>query len=147
MLKKVVLSCFVICLVCSTMSFGQELSEDQVKDEQLIKQTIDMYFDGWMTGDTTKVGQAMHSTCHLKYIRDGEVVDISRNEYLSKFKPHPKSEDTEGRIIDLNITRTAASAKCEIERPNRLFTDYFNLLKVGERWYIVDKISTSISKE
>jgi hypothetical protein len=116
-------------------------------DEMLIKETIQKYFDGWLTGDTALIGQAMHRTCHLKFNRDEKVVAINRNDYLSGFKPHERTPNAEGRLISLDITRTAASAKCEIERPNRLFTDYFNLLKIDGRWYIVDKISTSVSKE
>lgn len=33
------------------------------------------------------------------------------------------------------------------ETAERLFTDYFNLLKEGDRWYITDKVSTNIAKE
>lgn len=137
----------IILFFCINAACAQKNPIEIDADERSIKSTIEKYFDGWMTGDTTKIGQAMHATCHLKFIRDGSVVNVSRNEYLSNFKPRPKLENTEGRILEIDITRTAAAATCEIERPDRLFTDYFNLLKVGDRWYIVDKISTSIKKE
>ncbi|MBK8429451.1 MAG: nuclear transport factor 2 family protein [Lewinellaceae bacterium] len=37
-------------------------------------------------------------------------------------------------------------AKYELETPKALFTDYFNLIKTNEGWFIVDKISTRVDK-
>jgi aldose sugar dehydrogenase len=119
----------------------------QNTDKTLIESVIkDLYFEGWMTGDTTKIGKAMHATCHLKYYRDNTFSDISRADYLSRFKLRAKEAGTEGRIVTLDITGNIASAKCEIETPKAIFTDYFNLIKTGNEWYIVDKISTRVDK-
>ncbi len=112
-----------------------------------IEQVINNYFEGWLTGDTTLLGSAMHSSCHLKFVRDGRVDMRDRNRYLSAFQPRPRLANAEGRIISIDITRTAAEAKVELETADRLFTDYFNLLKEGDRWYITDKVSTNIGKE
>ena len=108
---------------------------------------IQNYFDGWLTGDTNLVGSAMHATCNLKYVKDGKISKRNRTEYLSGFKPRPRLENAEGRILSIDITRTAAEEKVELETENRLLTDYFNLLKEGDRWYITDKVSTNISKK
>lgn len=118
----------------------------QNAEKALIETTIQFYFDGWMTGDTSKIGKAMHATCHLKYFRDGKFSDISRADYLSRFKPKAKENGVEGRIKTLDITGNIAAAKCEIETPKALFTDYFNLIKIDDFWYITDKISTRVDK-
>lgn len=140
-MKKYVLS-FISALFLIT-SFANAQSDDISG----IEKTVNMYFDGWMHGDTTKLGQAMHATCKLKNIKEGEVVVYDRAKYLSFFKPHPKTEGAMGRIVSIDITGPIASAKCELELPNRLFTDYFNMMKVGGSWVIVDKISTNVAKE
>ena len=62
----------------------QAQTDDKSQIETRIK---DLYFEGWMTGDTAKIGKAMHATCHLKYFRDSTFSDISRADYLSRFKP------------------------------------------------------------
>lgn len=108
-----------------------------------IKQTIEMYFEGWMTGDTTLLGKAMHRTCQLKNIKDDDVIIYDRAKYLSFFKPRPRRQHAGGEIIYINVTDDIASAKCEIHTVDRLYTDYFNMMKVGGQWYIVDKISMS----
>jgi len=142
----------ILCLF--TISFLQctNIEEDEIipliksEDHLAIEKVIQNYFDGWLTGDTTLVGSAMHETCNLKFVRDGKIDRRDRKQYLSGFKPRARLENAEGRIISINITRTAAEAKIELETEKRLFTDYFNLLKEGERWYITDKVSTNISK-
>lgn len=121
-------------------------SNAQTNEKVLIENTIQLYFDGWMTGDTSKVGKAMHSTCHLKVYRDNVFRDVNRTQYLSGFKPHPKEEGTFGRIKSIDVTGNIASAKCELETPKAVFTDYFNLIKIQDFWYIVDKISTRMDK-
>ena len=126
---------------------AQDDSSPLEKDEQLIRQKIEMYFEGWLTGDTLKIGRAMHSTCKLKNIKEGKVVVFDRAKYLSFFKPRPKLENAGGKIINIDITANIASAKCELETKTKLFTDYFNLMKVKDEWFIVDKIATNRLKE
>ncbi len=140
-----------ICLFCLTQCAEKQIDTEvpitKTADHVAIEKVIQNYFDGWLTGDTTLVGSAMHASCHLKFVRDGKIDRRNRTQYLSGFKPRPRLENAEGRIISINITRTAAEAKIELETEKRLFTDYFNLLKEGERWYITDKVSTNIAKE
>jgi hypothetical protein len=60
---------------------------------------------------------------------------------------HAKPENTGGRIINIDITGNTAAAKCVIETPKMLITDYFNLLKENDQWYIVDKIYSRTEKK
>lgn len=129
------------------MAMVQAQSSDIDQEKESIKKKIDMYFEGWMTGDTTKIGKAMHSTCKLKNIKNGEVIVYNRSTYLGFFKPRPRRENSAGRVVKIDVTGDIAAAKCEIETPKRLFTDYFNLMKVMNEWFIVDKIATSRAKK
>jgi len=115
----------------------------QSEDEKLIRQTIDTYFEGWMTGDTLKLGTAMHQTCQLKNIKDDGVIIYDRSTYLGFFKPRERRKNAGGRVVSIDITDNIAAAKCNIFTEERLFTDYFNMMKVNGQWYIVDKIATS----
>lgn len=116
--------------------------QDTPTERQLIEKTLELYFDGWATGDTTKVGKAMHASCHLKNYRDGKFTEYTRNEYLGLFKPHQRPQNLQTRIVNLNITNNMGSAKIELNTGKDLFTDYFNLMKTDEGWVIADKVST-----
>lgn len=142
---------FLTLLFFTNCTDKQNNNAEEIKvksnDELAIEALIQNYFDGWLTGDTALIGSAMHSTCNLKFVLDGKIDKRNRTQYLSAFKPRPRLENAAGRILSIDITRTAAEAKVELETAERLFTDYFNLLKEGDRWYITDKVSTNIAKE
>ncbi|MBP7558348.1 MAG: serine hydrolase [Chitinophagaceae bacterium] len=116
--------------------------QDTPAERELIGKTIELYFDGWATGDTTKLGKAMHATCHLKNYSAGKFTQYTRSEYLALFKPHPRPRNLQTRLVSLSITNNMGSAKVEISTERDLFTDYFNLMKTDEGWFIADKVST-----
>lgn len=140
-------SFFLSLILLVTLSCGEQKSKEFYQEEILIKSTIDNYFEGWLTKDTSKIGMAMHATCQLKNIKEEDVVIYDRATYLGFFKPGPRRENSSGRIINIDVTGPIAAAKVEIETPKWFYTDYFNLMKLKEQWYIVDKISTSVAKE
>ena len=131
----------ILLLSLFTSSFFT-FSQNNPTERQLIENTIQLYFDGWATGDTNKVGKAMHASCHLKNYRDGKFVDFSRNQYLSLFKPHERPKNLITNIVSIDVTNNMGSAKVEISTAKDLFIDYFNLMKTNEGWVIADKVST-----
>ncbi len=134
----------ILGLFLSLCSLNAQTPNTQT-DRQLIENTIQLYFDGWATGDTNKLGKAMHSTCHLKVNRDNKFQDISRMDYLNRFKPHERDKNLTTHIVYVDITdNKLAGAKVEINAATLKFTDYFNLIKTSEGWFIVDKISTNM---
>jgi aldose sugar dehydrogenase len=132
-----------IILVASLLAvFIPSFSQNAPTERQLIEQTIQLYFDGWATGDTTKVSKAMHASCHLKNYNNGKFTKFSRTQYLGFFKPHERPANLSTHIVGIDVTNNIAGAKVEISTARDLFTDYFNLMKTNEGWLIVDKIST-----
>ena len=115
-------------------------------DWRLIENTIQLYFDGWATGDTTKLDKAMHFSCRLKNFRDGKFLEYDKATYLGFFKPRPRPQNLQTRIVSIDITDNIGSAKTEIITEKEVFTDYFNLMKTGEGWFIVDKVAVRTPK-
>jgi aldose sugar dehydrogenase len=142
-MKKILFVVLIATISCIKIA-AQQSNKSEL---QQIETVVNWYFDGWGTGDSTKVGKAMHSTCHLKFFRDGKFTDISRNDYLSRFKLHARPDSLITRIAAIDITGNIASVKAEIITATLAFTDYFNMIKTDEQWFIVDKISTSRPKE
>jgi aldose sugar dehydrogenase len=133
---------FFLCLFTQLFSVFSQ-NQNPPTERQLIEKTIELYFDGWATGDTIKLGKAMHASCHLKLFTNNTFRDIPRAEYLSLFKPHERSKILKTHIVAIDITNNMASAKVELSAEYNLFTDYFNLMKTNEGWFIADKISTN----
>jgi len=141
---------FLLPMVFVLLSCGEQQTMnnpiEKSPDTALIEQTIGNYFDGWISNDASKIGTAMDITCQLKNIKEDKVVIYDRATYLGFFKPGPPKENAFGKILSIDITGPIAAAKIELETPKRLYTDYFNLMKLKDQWFIVDKISTSVAK-
>ncbi len=140
-MKKLLLFAFTIF----AFSFVSEAQNPTEKEQ--IQQKIQLYFDGWDEGDTTKIGKAMHTTCHLKFFRDNKFTDMTRADYLGRFKPKTKDKSLKSSILSLDITENIAAAKTEINNEKAIYIDYFNLIKTNEGWFIVDKISVRKDKK
>lgn len=134
----------LILLIGLSLGLKPLFSQQVSTERQLIETMIQLYFDGWATGDTTLLGKAMHASCHLKNYSDGKFIEYTRNHYLSLFKPHERPKNLSTRIVSIDITNNMGSAKVEISTERDLFTDYFNLMKTTEGWVIADKVSTRV---
>lgn len=116
---------------------------DATNDWFLIQKTLNLYLDGQATGDSIKVGKSFHDSWQLKYFAEDKFNIVYKTEYMKGYKsPHAKSVNWSGRIVFIDITNNVAVAKVEISTSKLLFTDYFNLMKTDQDWFIVDKIST-----
>lgn len=131
----------LLMVSCNLFSYGQT---PQPSERMAVEALIQIYFDGWATGDTIKLGRAMHASCQLKFFREGKFTLMDRAKYLSLHKLHPRNKDLVTQIVNLDVTGNTGSAKVEIITASGKFTDYFNLMKADEQWYIVDKISSSV---
>jgi glucose/arabinose dehydrogenase len=140
---KIILLFLLTLLIFQT---GRAQSSAKQTDWQLVENTIRTYFDGWATGDAAKLGKAMHFSCRLKNFRDGKFLEYDKATYLSFFKPRPRPQNLQTRIVSIDITDIIGSAKTEIITEQDVFTDYFNLMKTDEGWFIVDKVAVRTPK-
>lgn len=138
------LTLVALCLFVSQSASAQNAANQT--DWRLVENTIELYFDGWATGDTAKLDKAMHFSCRLKNFRDGKFLEYDKATYLGFFKPRPRPKNLQTRIVSIDITDIIGSAKTEIITENEVFTDYFNLMKTNEGWFIVDKVAVRIPK-
>ncbi len=71
--------------------------------------------------------------------------------YLNSIKEdkyHPFNEQRFMKTIKIiDVTGTAASVKVEWESEKIKFTDYYNMLKVDEKWLIMNKIYSTEIKQ
>jgi glucose/arabinose dehydrogenase len=134
----------LLILMLNLSVFAVSVTAQSPSDRQLAEAVIQTYFDGWGTGDSTKVGRAMHHSCHLKNFRDGKFIDLNRTQYLSGFRLRQRPTGLVTRIVSMDITSGVGAAKTEIVTDRDTFTDYFNLMKIDQQWFIVDKIATRI---
>ena len=120
-------------------------------DRAAIEQTIQTYFDGLYEGDADKLASIFHETSALTYEQDGQLVVLPLAQWLKavRERPAPKAKglarDDAILLIDQSGPTTAlVKVKCQM--PPRYFTDYLNLLKLGGRWVVAQKVFATVVK-
>ena len=111
-------------------------------DEQAIRRTLQIYFDGHATGKREVMAGAFHPDARLSWIRDGAYATRTLEEFLSGFSGKPAADESQRRrrIVSVDVAGKAAVAKLELDYPDATFTDYMTLLEVADGdWKIVHK--------
>lgn len=114
-------------------------------DEAGVRKAIDAYFQGHATGQGEHFRRGMHADMRFSGLREGKLFHRTLDEFAGGFPGKPPADEAKRkrRIVAIDITGIAASAKIELDYPSVFFTDYFLLLKVDGEWKIIDKIADS----
>ena len=114
-------------------------------DEQAIRQHIERhYFDGVRRSDTALAHGAFHPVANMYFIREGKLVQRSIPDWLADIArnaPKPAQPDSfKRRVLDVDVSGNAATAKLQLDYANSVIIDYMSLLKENGQWLIVNKI-------
>ena len=115
-------------------------AQETTSDYALVEQAVSYYLDGGTNNDFETLKKAFHETATMKYIgRDG-YTEVNALEFFGKaMKPGPKS-NRKTRVVAIDVSGHAATAKLEIDYPTFTFVDYMTLLKLDGEWKIVSKV-------
>jgi len=134
-MKKVILSTLFF-LACLTTATAQETTSDYA----LVEQTVSYYLDGGTNRDFETLKKAFHETATMKYISGDGYTEVNAIEFFRKgTKPGPKV-NRQTRVVHIDVSGHAATAKLEIDYPTFTFVDYMTLLKLDGEWKIVSKV-------
>ncbi|UCC74133.1 MAG: nuclear transport factor 2 family protein [Gemmatimonadota bacterium] len=134
-----------VCMILLVQATGLAVTHasaqvtDRPDETPAVTEAIEAYFRGGTYGDIASFRRAFHSKANVMYVEDGEYRSWTLIEYLDLWTPGQRL-DRETRILDLDVTGNAASAKVEAVYETHRFVDYLSLLKVDGEWRIVSKI-------
>ncbi len=110
-------------------------------DQELIRNTVLHYVEGWYEADAKRMDKALHPNLSKRRITpEGEAWDVSKDwmlEATGKGNGHiddPSAGKKEITILDM--TQTMASVKLVSEA----FDDYLHLAKVQGAWLIINAL-------
>ena len=117
---------------------------------EAIKKTImDHYHEGHAKHDYHYYDGILHNEWKLFYLDDsGKLQIVDKNTYKSWYDPKDFDESVhwETEFFYVDVTETVASAKIRLECESVRYIDYFNMMKIDGRWWIVHKISHGTKK-
>lgn len=105
-----------------------------------IEETLIHYIEGTANGQPERLKKAFHPDFNLYSVAKDTLRVWKGQEYSSNIKEGEKTNRI-GRILFIDIENDAAIAKVEILMPERqrIYTDYFLLLKYQGTWKIIHK--------
>jgi hypothetical protein len=122
-----------------------------VQELEAVKKIImDHYHEGHAKHDYKYYEEALHKEWKFFLLdKEGKLVIVDKELYYSWYDPKDRDENLnwETEIYYVDITGNVGSAKIRLECEKVQFIDYFNLLKIEGKWWIVHKISHANRKE
>ncbi|NHJ41262.1 MAG: nuclear transport factor 2 family protein [Asgard group archaeon] len=118
-----------------------------------VKEAVNYYADGAIKRDADYIAKAWHPDCKMFGLnQEGKLAINDINfwkEGLKKPIEDPEYKRT-SEILEVDIAGTAASAKVKTvvdsSKGKIIFIDYLNLLKIDDKWWIVNKIFDATRK-
>ena len=109
-------------------------------DEDLIRETIGHYSEGMRTADVETLRKAFHQQAILcGYLGDDMIAAPIQGLY-DWVESTGAPTAYECAILGIECTNRVAAATVRETDMHGDAIDYFHLLKVGERWWIVSKV-------
>ncbi len=141
-MKKLFLA--LILLSLSITTFAQEIL-DVTPEAEGIEKALNYYLDGGTNNDFETLKKAFHPDARMIWMTDA-TQNVNALEFFGgRMQPGPP-QDRETRIVAIDISQGAASARLEIEYETFMFVDYMTLLEIDGEWKIVSKVFTRINK-
>ena len=117
---------------------------DLQKEKKKVEQTLRCFFDGVDKLDADTIKRALHplqrsfsinpnGLCGMPVLAWDKFVERVRND-----PDHAFNKGSKKKILSIDITGNAASAKAELAFCDAVYTDYYNLLKFGDEWLIMN---------
>jgi hypothetical protein len=113
------------------------------------KAVMDYYHKGHVKSDPQLYENILHPEWRF-FLLDGEgqLRIVERDEYLSWYNPDNADLELkwETEFYSVDVTESIAAVKLRLECQEVRYIDYFNMMKVDGRWWIVHKMSHGVDK-
>ncbi|MBI9075410.1 MAG: nuclear transport factor 2 family protein [Desulfatibacillum sp.] len=116
---------------------------DTAQDLDLIKETVQNYFDGMYYGKVDKLEKAFHTEAFLFGHYHGQFTHLPAKSFFKMIasapSPDSKGEAFDMEILTIDMTGQVAAVKVRDVYGKMQFFDYLSLAKVDGDWKIVNK--------
>lgn len=137
------LAAVVLLTLAAQIGVAAPVASAQSADEREVRAVIERhYFQAHATGSSEPLRGWFIDEGRMMFVQEGQLRVVPSGTYIGGFRgtPAPDEAQRRRRVTMVDVTGDAAIAKVVLEYPNGTFTDYFQLLKVGGEWKLVNKI-------
>ena len=127
---------FFICLVMLPA-----LAQSELEEKKSIESTIQLYFDGMMDRNLSKLQEAFHPEARLIGYRGENFTVTSFADWSNATSKGDTKDRTKFKnvLLDVEVKGNTALAKTELFWPGIYYYDFLTLVKIDGQWKIVHK--------
>jgi hypothetical protein len=121
----------------------------KAEKEAIRKAILDYYQEGHVKSDPELYEQILHPEWRFALLDDeGHFRGVDRTEYCSWYDPKEVDPelDWETEFYSIDVSGNIGAVKLRLECQKVRYIDYFHVMKVDGRWWIVHKMSHGTQK-
>ncbi len=129
-------------LLAAGAAVAVQAQTSHASDSSAAAAVVTDYLQGLQFNDTLRLAKAFWPTTKLLWVkRDSTLGELTQAAWYASFRGSV-GQRVEGtlRMVRLELTGSAASAKVVEDYPDSRYTDYLGLLRITGRWWIVSKL-------
>ena len=129
------------------MSSNQSNITEETEKNAIKKAIMDYYHEGHVQSDPELYKNILHDEWKFFLFDENKLLRIvDKEEYMSWYDPEKVNKDLNWttEFYNVDITGNNAAVKLRIECEEVGYIDYFNLMKINDKWWIVHKLSHRI---
>ena len=121
----------------------------ETEKKAIRKAILDYYHEGHVKSDPELYKQVLHPEWRFALLNDeGQFWGVDRTEYCSWYDPKEVDPELEWQteFYSIDVSGNIGTVKLRLECQKVRYIDYFHMMKVDGRWWIVHKISHGTHK-
>jgi len=144
--KCITIAVLLIVLAAAVSAAGQEYSPEKAAVKKAIH---DHYKEGKVKNDPKYFDQLLHKDWHFHTMDHGNLRILDKAEYLSQYDPSKADPDIEWTLefLTVEVDGNVGFAKFKLDFQTAHYIDYFSLMKLDGKWWVVHKMSRYVRNQ
>lgn len=121
----------------------------KAEKQAIQKAVLDYYHEGHVKSDPQLYENILHPEWKFFLLDQGQLRIVDRDEYLSWYNPADADPELtwETEFYSVDVTENIAAVKLRLECQKVRYMDYFHMMKLDGKWWIVHKMSHGVHKD
>ena len=121
----------------------------ETEKEAIKKAVLDYYHEGHVKSDPKLYENILHPEWKFFLLDQGQLRIVDRDEYFSWYNPEDVDPELtwETEFYSVDVMENIAAVKLRLECQKVRYIDYFNMMKLDGKWWIVHKMSYGVPKD
>lgn len=133
----------LVALLYVSFLFAGVSSPNEAKKEEIRNALETYFFKGKLESDKKRLSEIIHEDYRLFNVHRKKLDKYTRADFFSWLGGKKKIKFT---INSIDVTGGVAAVKVTEDAGKHMWIDYFNLVKIDGKWWIIDEVAYPLRK-